>query len=59
MAKSARKKTKGMKPAKKAKGAKKAQKTAKSQTKAAQYVGSLWELHKLQGILLGRLRKEI
>ena len=62
MAKSARKKIKGARPAKKAKGAKKAkktQKTAKGQTKAAEYVGNLLELHKLQGALLTRLRREV
>ena len=56
MAKSARKKIKGTKPAKRAKRAKK---TTKGQTKAAEYVGNLLELHKLQGVLLGRLRREI
>ena len=59
MAKSARKKIKGTMPAKEAKKAKKSQKTAKGQTKAAEYVGNLLELHKLQGVLLGRLRREI
>ena len=59
MAKSARKKIKGTMPAKEAKKAKKPQKTAKGQTKAAEYVGNLLELHKLQGVLLGRLRRAI
>ena len=56
MAKSARKKIKGTMPAKEAK---KAKKSARGQTKAAEYVGNLLELHKLQGVLLGRLRREI
>ncbi len=38
---------------------KKMKKTAKSQTKAAEYVSSLLELHKLQGVLLKRLDKEV
>jgi hypothetical protein len=59
MTKSARKKTSGAVPAKGAEKAKKALKTAKGQTKAAEYVGNLLELHKLQGVLLGRLRREI
>ncbi len=53
MAKSARKKTKRAVPAKK-KG-----ETARGQSKAAEYVGCLLELHKLQGLLLTHLRKEI
>jgi len=53
MAKSARKKTKKVKPAKKTK------KMAASQTKAAEYISSLLELHKLQGVLLTRLKKQI
>jgi hypothetical protein len=32
---------------------------AMAQTKAAEYVGYLLELHKLQGILLNRLDKEV
>jgi hypothetical protein len=59
MTKSARKKTKGTMPAKGAQRAKKAPKTAKGQTKAAEYVSCLLELHKLQGTLLTRLRSEI
>lgn len=59
MTKSARKKTRGTMPAKGAKRAKKAPKTAKGQTKTAEYVGCLLELHKLQGVLLNRLRREI
>jgi hypothetical protein len=59
MTKSARKKTRGTMPAKGAKRAKKAPKTAKGQTKAAEYVSCLLELHKLQGVLLNRLRREI
>jgi hypothetical protein len=58
--KSARKKTKGAMPTMKgAKEAKKSKKTTKGQTKAAEYVGCLLELHKLQGVLLARLRREI
>jgi hypothetical protein len=49
------------------KGAKKGQKTTKSrkgclmtiQTKAGEYTDCLLELHKLQGTLLTRLRKEV
>jgi hypothetical protein len=41
------------------KGAKKAQKTTKIQTKAGEYTDCLLELHKLQGTLLTRLRKEV
>lgn len=59
MTKSARKKTKETRLAKEAKVAKKAEKSAKDRTKAAEYVGNLLELHKLQGALLGRLRKEV
>jgi hypothetical protein len=59
MTKSARKKTRGTMPAKGAKRAKKAPKTAKGQTKATEYVSCLLELHKLQGVLLNRLRREI
>ena len=62
MTKSTRKKTRGVRPDKRDKGAekaKKAKKTAKGQTKAAEYVGNLLELHKLQGVLLSRLRREI
>lgn len=50
MAKSTRKKTKPATTAKK---------TAKRQTKAAEYVDSLLELHKLQGLLLTKLRKQV
>jgi len=39
--------------------AKKTKKTAVRQTKAAELVSSLLELHKLQGVLLTQLRKEI
>ena len=52
MAKSKRKKMKA------AVSAKKGKKTASGQTKAAEYVGYLWELHRLQGVLLSRLDKE-
>ncbi len=53
MAKSRRKKMRA------AVSAKKGKKTASSQTKAAEYVGHLWELHRLQGVLLSRLDKEV
>jgi len=53
MAKSKRKKMKA------AVSAKKREKTASGQTKAAEYVGHLWELHRLQGVLLSRLDKEV
>jgi hypothetical protein len=67
MAKSTRKKIKETMLRKEAKGAKKAQKISKSskgcftagQTKAAEYTDCLLELHKLQGTLLTRLRREI
>jgi len=59
MTKSARKKTRGTMPAKGAKRTKRTPKTAKNQTNAAEYTDCLWELHKLQGILLNRLRREI
>ena len=36
-----------------------AQKGAKPRTKAAEYVGHLLELHKLQGVLLNRLDKQV
>jgi hypothetical protein len=53
MAKSAKKK------AKKAIFAKKSKKMTAGQTKAAEYVSNLLKLHKLQGTLLARLKKEI
>ncbi len=56
MAKSKRKRAKGTLPTKKAK---KIDKTTKGQTKAAEYVSHLLELHKLQGVLLKRLGKEV
>jgi hypothetical protein len=64
MTKSARKKTRRTTPVK---GEEKTPKTTKSrkgclaagQTKAAQYTDCLLELHKLQGTLLTRLRREI
>lgn len=37
----------------------KGRKTKKGQPKAAQYVGYLLELHKLQGALLTKLHKEV
>lgn len=36
-----------------------AQKGAEPRTKAAEYVGYLLELHKLQGVLLNRLDKQV
>jgi hypothetical protein len=33
--------------------------TTKEQSKAAEYVGHLLELHKLQGVLLAKLYKEV
>jgi len=56
MSKSKRKKQKGT-PA--AKEAKKEGKNPKGQTKVAKYVSHLLELHKLQGVLLTRLSKEV
>lgn len=53
MAKSTRRGTKGRISAKKSK------KTSKGQTKAAEYLDCLLELHKLQGVLLAQLRKEV
>jgi hypothetical protein len=34
-------------------------KACQSRSKAAEYVGNLLELHKLQGVLLNRLDKEV
>jgi hypothetical protein len=34
-------------------------KSRKGQTKAAEYVSCLWELHKLQKVLLTQLSKEV
>ena len=56
MAKSERKRAKGAMPTKKAK---KIDKTTKGRTKVAEYVSHLLELHKLQGVLLKRLDKEV
>ena len=56
MAKPARKKTKRVISARKTK---KTEKTTKGETKAAEYVSCLLELHKLQGVLLNRLGKEV
>ena len=56
MAKSERKRAKGALPTKKAK---KIDKTTKGRTKVAEYVSHLLELHKLQGVLLKRLDKEV
>jgi len=53
--------TKSARTRKKAKAAVSAGKPSKagSQTKAAKYVGHLLELHKLQGMLLVELSKEV
>jgi hypothetical protein len=50
-----------MKKSKRRKGAKGAvsAEKAKSKTKAAEYVGNLIKLHKIQGTLLNRLEKEV
>jgi len=56
MAKSTRKKAKRAKSSKKTK---KMEKSTNEQSKAAEYVGHLLELHKLQGALLNRLHKEV
>jgi len=53
MAKSKRKKQKGIPTVKRA------EKNTKDQTKATEYVSNLLQLHKLQGVLLNRLNKEI
>jgi hypothetical protein len=53
MAEAARKKTKRIT------SARKTQKITKSETKAAEYVSCLLELHKLQGVLLHQLGKEV
>ena len=44
---------------KKTVSAKESTETAKSQTKIGDYAGCLLELHKLQGVLLTQLLKEI
>ncbi len=56
MAKSTRKKAKRSIPPKKTK---KMEKSTNKQSKAAEYVGHLLELHKLQGALLAQLYKEV
>jgi hypothetical protein len=56
MENSARKMTKREKQTRKAR---RITKTFKEQAKAAEYVGYLLELHKLQGILLTQLHKEV
>ena len=53
MAKSARKKTKARV------SLKKKRKRAKIETRTAEHVGCLLELHKLQGVLLAELDKEV
>jgi len=57
--KSKRKKQKEVPVTKGAGKAKKTEKSTKGQTKAAEYVSHLLELHKLQGVLLARLNKEV
>jgi len=59
MAKYKRKKQKEAPVTKEARKPTKAEKTAKGRTKAAEYVSHLLELHKLQGVLLTRLNKEV
>ena len=56
MAKSTRKKVKSATSSKKTK---KMEKSTNEQSKAAEYVGHLLELHKLQGALLAQLYKEV
>jgi hypothetical protein len=56
MAKSTRKKVKSATSLKKTK---QMEKSANEQSKAAEYVGHLLELHKLQGVLLAQLYKEV
>ena len=56
MAKTKRKRLKRTLPAEKTK---KIKKTAKDESKAAEYVSYLLELHKLQGVLLAKLDKEV
>ncbi|MFB0554508.1 MAG: hypothetical protein ACETWQ_14480 [Phycisphaerae bacterium] len=53
------KSTKKTKRATSSKKPKKIEKSPASQSKAAEYVGHLLELHKLQGAILDRLRKEV
>jgi hypothetical protein len=57
MTKATRKKTKAAKSS--SKKTKKITKTTKDQPKAAEYVSHLLELHKLQGLLLAKLDKEV
>jgi hypothetical protein len=59
MTKSARKKTRGTMPAKGAKRAKKAPKITNGQTRTTEYVNCLLELHKLQEVLLHRLKRDL
>ncbi len=59
MAKTKRKKQKGKSVAKEAGKTNKSKKTTTGQTKAAEYVSNLLKLHKLQGVLLARLSKEV
>ncbi len=53
------KSTKKTKRATSSKEPKQMNKTPASQSKAAEYVGHLLELHKLQGVLLAQLHKEV
>ncbi len=56
MAISTRKKVKSATSSKKTR---KMEKSTKEQSKTAEYVGHLLELHKLQGVLLAQLYKEV
>jgi len=47
------------KKAKRPTSSKKMEKSTNEQSKAAEYVGHLLELHKLQGVLLAQLYKEV
>jgi len=53
------KSTKKIKRAASSKKPKKMEKPPANQSKAAEYVGHLLELHKLQGAILNRLRREV
>jgi hypothetical protein len=53
------KSTKKTKRATSSKEPKHMEKTPASQSKAAEYVGHLLELHKLQGAILNRLHREV
>ncbi len=59
MEKSKRKKQKEAPVTKGAGKTKKTEKSTKGQIKAAEYVSHLLKLHKLQGVLLERLKREV